>query len=180
MTRYVCMAAAAVVLTAGVFGGCSWGEAQPTTPSSATPPSTSQAPPVRVDSACDVLTPQQVEEVLGSETVTETDAGTGSSDFGGCFFQSDGRYVLDVSVARGMIGDGQQAADSAATDLASGDVERIDGVGQGAAYFPADGPDSGVTIAFDAGGSELVLVTLQGELARDQLIDLARTVDDNV
>lgn len=134
---------------------------------------------MQINGGCDVLTAEQVQEILGSANVVLTDAGLGSTEFQGCLYQSDGRFVLDFTVSRGQVGDGQEAADSAAAAAASGATERIDGIGEGAAYFPADA-QGGLVVAFDGGGEDLVLVTLQGEVSRDQLVNLGRAVEQNV
>ncbi len=153
----------------------------PAQPAAEPTPTTPPGPALRLTSACDLLTAEQVQRSVGSAPVTVTPSSVGTADFQGCFYKAGRKVVLDASFAKGLVGqDGQAAATEAAKTRAGGAIEPIGGLAAGAVYYPLGTGGSAVSLALDAGNRELVIVTLQGDLDRDILITLARQVDANV
>lgn len=165
------------VVVALALAGC--GSAQPDGQVAAPGPAENPSP-VRIDSACDVFTPEQVRNVLGDGPVAESGSSLGSADFQSCMYQVGGVFLFDTAVTRGMTGDdGQQAAESLVA-AEGGDAEPVAGLAQGAAYASTGAAKGTLAMAYPAGGGELVLVSIRGDLSRDQLVELARVADANL
>lgn len=134
-------------------------------PSAPAPGPPTAGPPAVVHDGCALLAPADVERITGRSPVTEVPSGTDrTSDFQGCFYSDDAQTFLTASFARGLVGnDGQAAAASfGGRRAAAGSTEPVPDIGAGAVFFRGPGGEDGVVVAFDAGGGDLVMVTVEG------------------